>query len=192
MTPTPEVIGAAQNAERKWGVPASITIAQYGLESGWGVHMPAGSNNPFGIKASANQPSVLASTKEYVNGKPIPVNAYFRKFDSLSDAFEAHAELLQTSKYYARARMYEHPGEDDQFAGALTGVYATDPNYGSLLTSIIRSGNLTQYDVWPHTTSIVVAQQTTTTKQPWDPTQHTGPMSLAELDALDPTTTPTK
>ena len=47
----PEVGDAAVASRRKWTVPASITIAQWAVESAWGASMPPGSNNPFGIKA---------------------------------------------------------------------------------------------------------------------------------------------
>ena len=35
-TPPMEVITAAQASQRKWHVPAAVTIAQWALESGWG------------------------------------------------------------------------------------------------------------------------------------------------------------
>lgn len=53
----PEVIAAAQAAPARWGAPASITMAQWALESGGGQHMPKGSNNPFGIKAGRGRSS---------------------------------------------------------------------------------------------------------------------------------------
>ena len=36
--PTPYIIASAQASQRKWRVPASVTIAQWALESGWGAH----------------------------------------------------------------------------------------------------------------------------------------------------------
>ena len=143
--PPPEVISAAQNAQRKWGVPASITLAQWALESGWGRRMPPNSNNPFGIKAKGNEPSVKAATFEYVNGKRQSVDADFRAFSSLDDAMEGHAALLATGRPYAKARTVMH--DPNKFADALTGVYATAPKYGAMLRGIMRKSNLYDYDI---------------------------------------------
>lgn len=148
MSPKPlplEVIAAAQSAQKKWGIPASISLAQYGLESGWGKIMPKGSNNPFGIKALPGEPSVTVSTHEFVAGRFVTIDAAFRKFDSLNDAFDAHAELLAKSPHYSVART-KLP-DVFAFANALTGVYATDPGYGAKLCGVIHIDGLTKYDV---------------------------------------------
>lgn len=139
-----EVITAAQTAQAKTRIPAAITLAQWAIESGYGKHMPTGSNNPFGIKAAAGQPYVEARTREVVAGRTIYIDARFRKFASLGDAFEKHGELLATGRPYAHARTLIN--DPDKFADALTGVYATDPNYGTLLKSVMKSANLYQYD----------------------------------------------
>jgi len=65
----PEIISAAQTAQAAYGVPASVTLAQWALESDYGQHMPQGSNNPFGIKAKPGQDSVMARPSEYVGGR---------------------------------------------------------------------------------------------------------------------------
>jgi flagellum-specific peptidoglycan hydrolase FlgJ len=106
--------------------------------------MPAGSNNPFGIKAAAGQPYVEAQTREVVQGKDITIQAKFRKFASMNEAFDLHGRLLATAAPYAKARALV--GSPDSFADALTGVYATDPNYGTLLKKIMKTYNLYQYD----------------------------------------------
>jgi hypothetical protein len=139
------VIKAAQASQRLWGVPASVTLAQWALESAYGNRMPAGSNNPFGIKAKAGQPSVMALTTEVIGGKAVKVNAAFRVFDSLDEAFISHGKLLGTAGVYANARKFLN--SPDGFADALTGVYATDPNYGELLKSIMRKNSLYNFDV---------------------------------------------
>lgn len=147
MTPKPDVIQAAQAAQTKWGIPAAISIAQYGLESGWGAHIPPGSNNPFGIKALPGQPSSMTLTREVVAGQNEVIHAGFRVFPSIADAFDAHAELLATAGCYAHARSLLPDVE--AFANALTGVYATDPHYGQELCAIINGDGLARYDVAP-------------------------------------------
>ena len=49
----------------------------------------------------------------------------------MSEAFELHGKLLSTgSPYRAAMEVVQDP---DRFADALTGVYATDPQYGTTL-----------------------------------------------------------
>ncbi len=47
------------------------SIAQFALESGWGAHMPPGSNNPFGVKDFHNADAVWAMTTEVIGGRAI-------------------------------------------------------------------------------------------------------------------------
>lgn len=138
------VIRAAQATQRDLGIPASITLAQWAVESAYGARMPAGSNNPFGIKARAGQPSVLAWTKEEVGGRMVSVQAAFRAFSSLEEAFVEHGRLLAFGRPYEAARKFKN--NPDRFAEALTGVYATDSNYGNLLKSIMKSNDLYRFD----------------------------------------------
>jgi hypothetical protein len=132
-----DVIDAAQASQTTWKIPAAVTLAQWALESNWGRAMPTDSNNPFGIKAAEGQPFVEAETREVFNGK-------FRKFASLTEAFDQHGHLLATASPYAHARTLA--GNPNAFAEALTGVYATDPNYGALLIKIMEEHDLYQYD----------------------------------------------
>lgn len=141
-----DVISAAQAAAAKWKAPASVTIAQAILETGWFVHFPPDSNNYFGIKAVDGQPSVTVATREFVNDHYVTIQAAFRKFDSLADCFDAHGELLATNPVYAPC--FQADGAEG-FAQTLTGKYATDPNYGAELVSIMRAHNLEQYDLPP-------------------------------------------
>jgi flagellum-specific peptidoglycan hydrolase FlgJ len=140
----PVVVAAAIASHHRWRVPASVTLAQWAVESAYGTKMPRGSNNPFGIKAGKGQPFVEAQTREVIGGKSVTVVAKFRKFDSMAQAFDEHGRLLATSRYYTRAMSLA--ANPDSFADALTGVYATDPRYGSVLKSVMRKDNLYQYD----------------------------------------------
>lgn len=139
-----DVILAAQATQRLYGIPTSVTLAQWALESAYGKRMPAGSNNPFGIKARTGEPSVMALTKEVIHGRTVSVRASFRAFPTLDDAFIRHATLLATGDRYKTARLFM--SDPNRFADALTGVYATDPNYGTLLKSIMRSNDLYRFD----------------------------------------------
>lgn len=141
---TQSVVAAAKAAMRKYRVPASITIAQWALESGYGAHLPPGSNNPFGIKARSGEPYVSSMTWEHLGGRDIRMEQRFRKYASIAQAFEAHAKLLATSHYYVHAM--EHVDNPNEFAKSLTGVYANDPRYDKKLIKIMKDSDLYSLD----------------------------------------------
>lgn len=141
--PTPQAIAAARHAQERWQIPASISLAQWALESGWGKHVSA-PHNYFGMKAKPGQPCHVVPTREVYKGHSVIVQAAFRSFGSDQEAFDEHARLLATAPCYGPARA--HLPDAIAFAHALTGVYATDPKYGDLLERIIRGSRLTRYD----------------------------------------------
>ena len=140
----PDVVGAAVESQSRWNVPASITISQWVVESAWGAAMPPASNNPFGIKAASDQPSVEAATSEVINGETVTVTARFRTFASLKDAFEEHGRLLATGRSFVNAM--KHASDPGAFADALNGVYATDPNYSYTLKWVMQTYGFSRYD----------------------------------------------
>lgn len=122
-----------------------VTVAQFLLESDWGRRGIGEANNFFGIKARQGEPSVTVETTEYVAGKPVRVPQQFRKYDSMAESFADHARLIcdRTSngkKIYSAA--LGHPSDPIAFAHALTGVYATDPEYGNKLVAIMQDRGL--------------------------------------------------
>jgi flagellum-specific peptidoglycan hydrolase FlgJ len=130
-----EIQELANKGQEKYGVPASVTTAQWALESNNGKRMPAGSNNPFGIKARQGDPFVESITSEFINGKEQKLTQRFRKFDSLEESFDEHAKILAKGSAYKEAR--SHIDDPKAYAEALTGHYATDPKYGEKLKSIM-------------------------------------------------------
>jgi flagellum-specific peptidoglycan hydrolase FlgJ len=121
--------------------PASITLA-VDCRSAWGSAVP---QQPFGIKATETQPAVESATFEVVDGKVINTTARFRRFDSLSQAFDLHGQLLATASPYQTAMTLVQ--DPDRFADALTGVYATDPQYGTTLRWVMDNYGLKQHDL---------------------------------------------
>lgn len=138
------VADAAVASRLKWTVPASVTVAQWAVESAWGAAMPPGSNNPFGIKAVGDQPAVESPTREVIDGESITVTARFRLFTSLGQAFDEHGRLLATVPAYKE--VMKQVANPEAFADALTGVYATDPNYGYTLKWVMENYGLGRYD----------------------------------------------
>ena len=139
-----QVIEGAQRAQRTWKVPASVSLAQYGLESAWGTKV-TGKYNFFGIKAVKGDTYTTCPSHEIIHGKSVAVLANFKNFKDYNDAFDYHGRLLATHERYTRAMA--HSNDPEEFAKALTFLYATDPQYGDKLVKIMRESNLERYDV---------------------------------------------
>jgi flagellum-specific peptidoglycan hydrolase FlgJ len=136
----------AQASQAKFGVPASITIAQAILESAWGQsQLTLKANNFFGIKARAGEDYCEFQTTEFRNGHAVRELARFRKFRSAQESFDRHAQLLSSlGRYQAAMAAASDPLV---FASRLQQCgYATDPMYPVKLADLIGDFNLTQYD----------------------------------------------
>jgi len=141
-----DVAPGAMATQRRYGVPAAVTIAQAIDESGWGRSaLSVNGHNLFGIKGTGPAGSELMSTQEYENGQWVTTQAPFRAYHNFAESIEDHGELLATSGYYTQAMASR--GNPDAFANALTGVYATDPQYGQDLIQIMQQFDLYRYDV---------------------------------------------
>jgi flagellum-specific peptidoglycan hydrolase FlgJ len=143
------IVPAARASQAKWGVPASITIAQAIQESGWGrSDLAAKAHNYFGVKAVHDEDYAVYPTNEVVKGKTIRELASFARYPTPIESFDAHGRLLATLKRYRPAMA----AADDPLAFAIqiqACGYCTDPKYPSELASLIKQFNLTQYDVEP-------------------------------------------
>jgi lysozyme len=140
-----QIAPGALAAQQRYGVPASVTIAQAIDESGWGSSQLAATDyNLFGIKGSGPAGSVTLPTQEFENGQWVTIDAQFRVYHNVSESIADHAELLATSGYYTRAMADR--AVPDAFANDLTGVYATDPEYGTNLIGLMRLYNLYRFD----------------------------------------------
>jgi flagellum-specific peptidoglycan hydrolase FlgJ len=153
---------AAQSAQKKWGVPASVTIAQAILESGWGQSALAKqANNFFGIKAVANANAASYEefpTTEFVDGRRVSEMAKFARYPTPTDGFTAHGLLLaMVTRYKPAMAVCTDP---KAFAAALQSCgYSTNPSYAALLDQLIADYDLTQYDIKPDGPA-AAAQQT--------------------------------
>ena len=143
---------SAQAAERQFGEPASVTLAQVILESSdkfgnCGQSQCAlQAKNYFGIKACSHQPYVEFPTKEFSAGHPyLEKGARFEKFATIEDSFLRHGELIATSPRYHAAMEVSH--DPVAFSAQLQACgYSTSPTYAQTLTSLIRRYNLAKYD----------------------------------------------
>jgi hypothetical protein len=122
-----------------------VTIAQAIDESGWGQSVLAtADHNLFGIKGTGPAGTDMLPTREHENGAWVTRTAPFRVYHNIAESIEDHGRLLATGAAYRHAMASR--GLPDAFATALTGVYATDPGYGSNLIALMRLYNLYRYD----------------------------------------------
>jgi flagellum-specific peptidoglycan hydrolase FlgJ len=150
------VAPGAVAAQQRYGVPASVTIAQAIDESGWGQSsLAAAYHNLFGIKGAGPAGSVTLPTQEYEGGAWVSIDAQFAAYHNDAESIAGHAQLLATSGYYTRAMADR--ANPDAFASDLTGVYATDPGYGATLIGLMTRYNLYQYDTAPATATAATA-----------------------------------
>lgn len=137
----------------KYGLYASVMIAQAIHESGWGqsgLSLPP-HHNLFGIKGDYNGSSVTMRTwEDDGEGNPYYINAPFRSYPTFKESMEDNAELLKNgvnwnpSIYHGTWKANTQSYKDA--TQALTGTYATDTRYADKLNNIIETYNLTQYD----------------------------------------------
>jgi len=161
------VIPAAVASQKLTRIPASITIAQAILESGWGQSALARqANNFFGIKATSRlSPNSYAEfqTSEFVDGRRTSVMAAFAKYASPADSFAAHAQLIAGAPRYKAAMSYcakpELFAHELQLCGYSTLEDAQGNHiYAERLMELVREFDLTQYDLPPTPDAPAAAQ----------------------------------
>ena len=127
--------------QKKYKIPASITLAQGLLESGAGRGTLARkSNNHFGIKCHNKWTGARVYHDDDAKGE------CFRKYKHPEDSYEDHSLFLSRNMRYAQ--LFELKSTD--YKGWARGLqrcgYATDKAYASKLIQIIELYDLYQYD----------------------------------------------
>ena len=138
---------AARACHQAVGVPASITVSQAALESGWGESgLTKMANNLFGIKADSlwRGETVTLDTKELIRGQWVVVPAKWRKYPTWQASVDDHAAFLKRNPRYKDCFLCV---STQTFARALLKVgYATDPDYADKLIRLIGVHNLSLLD----------------------------------------------
>ena len=141
---------AAQYAEeakeqmRRYGIPASVTLAQGILESSNGQsELSRTCNNHFGIKATSSWLKNGGEYALYTDDKP---NEKFCKYKSVGDSYEHHSQFLKNNSRYAQCFRLS----PDDYKGWTKGIeragYATGSGYAASLQRIIEANGLDRYD----------------------------------------------
>ena len=135
---------AAMEQMRKYGIPASVTLAQGILESASGQsELSRKGNNHFGIKATKTWLDGGGRYLVYTDDRP---NEKFCQYASVADSYEHHSLFLKGNKRYAN--LFELSPDD--YVGWTRGLqadgYASSQKYASSLQSIIKQHGLDRYD----------------------------------------------
>lgn len=131
----------AIQGEKKYRIPASITLAQALLESSAGQSSLARqSNNHFGIKCHEGWKG-----KRYYKNAEKP-NECFRKYNSVKDSYADHSLfLVSRPRYESLFRL-----KKDDYVRWAKGLqrcgYATDRRYADKLIRLIETYRLYRYD----------------------------------------------
>jgi flagellar protein FlgJ len=155
LTPAQFIASAAPGARKGWkqyGVPASVTIAQAILESGWGRSgLSASDRNYFGIKCFGGPGPIAEGCHTYRTwecdkaGRCFTTEASFRTYAKAADSYVDHGHFLRSNSRYKGAFRYGR--QPDAFAQAIWKAgYATDPKYVAKLTGLMKSYDLYRYD----------------------------------------------
>jgi hypothetical protein len=133
------------------GVPASLTLAQYFIESADGTsELATNAKNLFGIKwkqGATELPHYIKETKEWVNGGYITVRALFRKYESLAQSVRDHSLFLHKDRYapVLLAKDYKEACYQIKECG-----YATSPTYTQTLINCIERQGFDKFDKEPY------------------------------------------
>ena len=134
----------AMEQMRRYGIPASVTLAQGILESSNGQsRLAQNENNHFGIKATPEWTAEGGRYSLYSDDKP---NEKFCSYDSVGDSYEHHSRFLKENNRYARCFSLS----PDDYKGWTLGLekagYATGGHYADSLQRIIEQNGLQKYD----------------------------------------------
>ena len=148
--------------QRKTGILASVSCAQFIIESGYGQsRLSLEANNCFGIKGYVGSNwagsawdgvSVynIETQEQEPDGTIYTITDSFRSYDSMEDSIEDHSSYLCTSMNGSKLRYEGIVGCTDYRKAAQiikNGGYATAINYVDVICSVIENWDLTQYDL---------------------------------------------
>ncbi|PKR81035.1 N-acetylmuramoyl-L-alanine amidase [Brumimicrobium salinarum] len=122
------------------GIPASITLSQGILESGFGnSKLAQQANNHFGIKCHDWEGESFLKDDD-------KRNECFRKYDDAAQSYEDHSLFLTSRSRYAPLFELKTTDYKGWAKGLKTAGYATNPAYAKRLIELIERYELYQYD----------------------------------------------
>lgn len=135
----------AKECQRERGVPASVQIAQWVQETGFGESvLSARHNNDFGIKCFRKKCRGAASGGHCVVYADDVPDDRFRKYKTKRQSWEHHARLVTSGRY---AELSVHGKNWERWCLGLQRLgYATDKRYAEKLIGHIKRYGLNRFD----------------------------------------------
>ena len=131
----------AREEMMKFGVPASISLAQGLIESRAGTSkLAVGNNNHFGMKCFSRN----CKKGHCSNFTDDSHKDFFLKFNDPKLSWRAHSKLISTGRY---AKLKKYGRDYRKWAWGLKSVgYATDRTYAQKIIGMIERYNLNRFD----------------------------------------------
>lgn len=172
--------------QKQSGILASVSMAQFILESGYGKsELAQNANNCFGMKSSLSGNSWAGSVwdghsvytmqtgEQNTDGSYVTVTADFRKYGSIEDSIADHSAYLLGAMNGSKKR-YEGLAGCTDYKKAVQiikdGGYATSLDYVQNLCRVIEQWNLTQFDVAASVTPVTPAATLYRVRKNWSDT----------------------
>jgi LysM repeat protein len=122
------------------GIPASITLAQGLLETGYGQSdLAVNGNNHFGIKCKTEWTGEKMYHDDDAKGE------CFRKYNSVEESYKDHSNFLMGRPHYAFLFKLDPTDYQGWAHGLKKAGYATNPAYAYKLIKFIEENNLQEY-----------------------------------------------
>lgn len=119
------------------GIPASITLSQAILESGYGnSNLALNANNHFGIKCKPDWTGETYGSGEYC----------YKKYSSVRESYKDHSDHIRSRKWYADLFNLSVTDYTSWAHGLKKAGYAEDPNYAYRLIYLIELYKLAELD----------------------------------------------
>lgn len=129
----------AMEQMRRYGIPASVTLAQGIIESADGRSMLSKTaNNHFGVKGEFNG--------QYVRADDDKPNEKFKKYDNVGQSYEDHSKVLMADRYQKYTKNLSPDDYKGWAKGIKAGGYASSNSYVNTIVGVIEGANLQKYD----------------------------------------------
>ncbi len=141
-----KMIPSVLKAYADTGVKPSVSLAQAGIESGWGTSgLAKGGNNLYGMKAGSKWKGNIysASTKEYGSGGSYTIKSGFRAYGSWDQSVQDYVKTMTGGRYDKALKANNYY---DAVVAIKNAGYASDPNYVKHITGTITKYNLQALD----------------------------------------------